>query len=444
MNNTSGLDSSRCIGSMINSRKEGIGNAVATLKWVDADDLVVDDSIFHSDLLPSDASKPPCSVASAVPRKKSRTTKGVEVAKKYKKAPEAPRRFKSAFIFFSIEKHREIRESLQNTGQKEKTTNVAKMVSEAWKGMCKEEREIWEDKARKDRARYEVEAASYNGPWKVIAKRAKKPQDAPKRPMSAFLSFSNKRRMHVMRSNPNLTQGEISALLSKMWNEAPAEVRDTHMNQELEAREIYKRDIAAWRERDKEEKSKRRSARETKAAEMADATNSDTIGAHTEPLALVDMLASLPSEDYAVSSHTMVHDQNFARHAHSGSTACFEPQQLPFQQLSDDNQRQQETLDSLIRANMTAIMGFQQQTMTWQHLFSNNVGFQPQQTLSLHQQRSLQTHTTLSIDRNVRPTVSLQHYGGIDNFQDLNILSNAQGRDDDNGMMDWVDFALGE
>ena len=105
---------------MINSRKEGIGNAVATLKWVDADDLVVDDSIFHSDLLPSDVSKPPCSVASAVPRKKSRTTKGAEVEKKYKKAPEAPRRFKSAFIFFSIEKHREIRESLQNTGQKEK------------------------------------------------------------------------------------------------------------------------------------------------------------------------------------------------------------------------------------------------------------------------------------------------------------------------------------
>jgi hypothetical protein len=108
------------IGSMLNSRKEGIGNAVATVKWVDADDLVIDDSIFHSDLLPSDVSKPPCSVASAVPRKKSRTTKGAEVAKKYKKAPEAPRRFKSAFIFFSIEKHREIRESLQNTGQKEK------------------------------------------------------------------------------------------------------------------------------------------------------------------------------------------------------------------------------------------------------------------------------------------------------------------------------------
>jgi hypothetical protein len=34
-------------------------------------------------------------------------------AKKYKKAPDAPRRFRSAFIFFSIDKHREFRESLE-------------------------------------------------------------------------------------------------------------------------------------------------------------------------------------------------------------------------------------------------------------------------------------------------------------------------------------------
>jgi HMG (high mobility group) box len=320
----------------------------------------------------------------------------------------------------------------------QQTTNVAKMVSEAWKGMYKEEREIWEEKARKDRARYEVEAASYRGPWKVVAKRAKKPQDAPKRPMSAFLSFSNKRRMHVMRSNPNLTQGEISALLSKMWNEAPAEVRDTHMNQELEAREIYKRDIAAWREKDKEEKSKKRSARETKAAEMADSTNSGTIGPHTEPLTLVDMLSCIPSEDFAAYSRATVHDQNFARYASSSNTACFEQQQVAFQQQSDVNQVQQETLDSLIRANMAAVMGFQQQTMTWQHLFSNSIGFQP----LAHQQIGLQTQMSLSMDHNVRASLQLQR--GITNFPEDNDLLNSQGKDEDKGMMDWVDFALGE
>lgn len=39
---------------------------------------------------------------------------------KYKKAPGAPRRFKSAFIFFSTEKHKEIRQGLGLDGAKEK------------------------------------------------------------------------------------------------------------------------------------------------------------------------------------------------------------------------------------------------------------------------------------------------------------------------------------
>jgi hypothetical protein len=39
---------------------------------------------------------------------------------KYKKAPGAPRRFKSAYMFFSTEKHRSIREELAEKGESEK------------------------------------------------------------------------------------------------------------------------------------------------------------------------------------------------------------------------------------------------------------------------------------------------------------------------------------
>ena len=39
---------------------------------------------------------------------------------KYKKAPGAPRRFKSAYMFFSPEKHRSIREELAAKGTTEK------------------------------------------------------------------------------------------------------------------------------------------------------------------------------------------------------------------------------------------------------------------------------------------------------------------------------------
>jgi hypothetical protein len=39
---------------------------------------------------------------------------------KYKKAPDAPKRFKSAFIIFSAEKHKEIKDNFAKEGRSEK------------------------------------------------------------------------------------------------------------------------------------------------------------------------------------------------------------------------------------------------------------------------------------------------------------------------------------
>ena len=39
---------------------------------------------------------------------------------KYKKAPQAPRRFKSSYMFFSTEKHRLIRQELAEKGEIDK------------------------------------------------------------------------------------------------------------------------------------------------------------------------------------------------------------------------------------------------------------------------------------------------------------------------------------
>lgn len=54
------------------------------------------------------------------------TDKATPVSKrtlsKLKKAPDAPKRFKSAFIFFSTEKHKEIRSQLGDKGLAEKVS----------------------------------------------------------------------------------------------------------------------------------------------------------------------------------------------------------------------------------------------------------------------------------------------------------------------------------
>jgi hypothetical protein len=122
------------------------------------------------------------------------------------------------------------------------------MVSQAWKTLSPDEREIWEEMARRDKARYEVEKKFYNGPWKVLAtKRSQKDPNAPKRPMSAFLAFSNLKRAEVKEMNPGLGNSERSRVLAKMWKEAPEDERKEYIDKEYKLRQLYKTAIAEWR-----------------------------------------------------------------------------------------------------------------------------------------------------------------------------------------------------
>eukprot|EP00934_Nitzschia_sp_Nitz4_P006598 Nitzschia sp. Nitz4//scaffold191_size41780//39658//41064//NITZ4_007478-RA/size41780-augustus-gene-0.65-mRNA-1//1//CDS//3329540214//6588//frame0 len=187
---------------------------------------------------------------------------------KYKKAPQAPRRFKSSYMFFSTEKHKSIRRDLAEKGEVDKmsTTDVAKMVSQAWKNLSNDEREEWEELARKDKARYEMEKAMYTGPWKVPAKRrSQKDPNAPKRPMSAFLSFSNAKRTEVKDSNPDMGNAEVSRILAQMWKDATEDEKKEHIDKEFKLRQEYKVAIAEWRKTSEDEIQAARKEREDQA-----------------------------------------------------------------------------------------------------------------------------------------------------------------------------------
>lgn len=138
--------------------------------------------------------------------------------------------------------------------------------------MPPEEKENWEKKARKDKARYEVEKSMYKGPWKVPAnKRTPKDPTAPKRPMSAFLAFSNKRRAGLKREHPDATNADLSKMLSKTWREAPEELRKKYMDEEAGLRATYKVEVAKWRKKVAEERKQERTEREAVAMQAAEA-----------------------------------------------------------------------------------------------------------------------------------------------------------------------------
>lgn len=127
-----------------------------------------------------------------------------------------------------------------------RAAEVAKIVAHSWKVLPDQERSKWQEMARLDRARYEREKAAYKGPWKVPDI---KDPNKPKKPVSAFLAFANKRRKAIADANPSLTGTQISSLLSQLWKACPPAIQQSYRDEEAHKREIYKRKRYEWEQR---------------------------------------------------------------------------------------------------------------------------------------------------------------------------------------------------
>ena len=181
-----------------------------------------------------------------------------------------------------------------------KTPDVAKMVSEEWRNLSPEKRAIWDEKARLDKERYEVEKTMYTGPWKIPArKRSQKDPAAPKRPMSSFLSFSNTKRAEVKKQNPGMTNTDASKLLAKMWKEAPKEEKQSHIEREAKLREQYKKDMAQFREKAKKEEAEARERREQMARNLMQHRNNEIQASSERGFGMQSAIAGPASSDQA-------------------------------------------------------------------------------------------------------------------------------------------------
>lgn len=175
--------------------------------------------------------------------------------------PKAPR---SAFICFSDSIKKEITERRD----KLKTKDILKLVADDWKKLSPRERAYWDEEARNDKVRYVREKAEYKGPWNIPKRRAKKHPMAPKRPMSAFLKFSQKTRKEVKMNNPDMSNTDVSRLLGEMWRNASARTRAPFVEEELRERANYKEVAKAFRDKlAKEDAASRTSHEAAMAAE---------------------------------------------------------------------------------------------------------------------------------------------------------------------------------
>lgn len=90
-----------------------------------------------------------------------------------KKAPQAPKRFKTAYICFVADKMEEVKYQMKQY-EGYKVTDVLKVLSNMWRQLSPMEKRKYERMAELDKERYLNEISTYSGPLQVPNKRQKK------------------------------------------------------------------------------------------------------------------------------------------------------------------------------------------------------------------------------------------------------------------------------
>jgi len=124
---------------------------------------------------------------------------------------------------------------------------------------------VFEKLAEDDRKRYVAEVKALHGTTKGIRRKVME-CGAPKRPMSAYLHFSNKRRAKFKKDHPGASTAELSRMLSHAWKTCDPAVKATYVNTEKEQRAKYKEAYAKWK---REKKQKEEEEQDSKPAAIA-------------------------------------------------------------------------------------------------------------------------------------------------------------------------------
>lgn len=150
------------------------------------------------------------------------------VADRKKKDPLAPKRGKSAYLFFCADFRDTVKKDL---GADSKATDVTKELGARWNTLKeskskndKQKLSKYEKMAEEDKSRYEAEKAEYvppEGDEKPNRRGGKKnvEKTGPKRAKSAYLFFCDAHRNTIKSEHPEMKATEITGELGRRWND---------------------------------------------------------------------------------------------------------------------------------------------------------------------------------------------------------------------------------
>ncbi|CAB9527435.1 FACT complex subunit SSRP1 [Seminavis robusta] len=185
-----------------------------------------------------------------------------KVKKANSKDPNKPKGKMSSYMYYS----KDHRARIQEENPEATFGEVAKLLGLAFKALSAEDRKKYDDMAKVDKQRHAEEMKNYTPPegsgegkgaTKAKGKgKGKKDPNEPKRPMTAFMLFSNANRQRVKEENPGISFGDIGRKMGELFKALSPEERAKYDEKNAKDKERYKREMDAYKAKGKADAAK--------------------------------------------------------------------------------------------------------------------------------------------------------------------------------------------
>lgn len=125
-----------------------------------------------------------------------------------------PKKARSAYVFYTIEKRPELKAKHADLDFGQLTQRVA----DGWNQLSEAQKAPYEAQAAADKTRFDGENKDFNEAHPEVARRRKKARkNAPKKARSAYLYYTQEVRPTVSAANPGIGFGELTKLVAAQW-----------------------------------------------------------------------------------------------------------------------------------------------------------------------------------------------------------------------------------
>lgn len=136
----------------------------------------------------------------------------------------------------------------ENRKKGESYAKLCQTLSIVWKTMNENDKLKYYEKEANDLARYKREESLLNSRDRQILKRIRKkrkldrPENYPKRPLSAYQLFVKEQRPKIKENNPAFTFEQIGKELGKQWKEIESNLKESYDKIAIQESERYKQE----------------------------------------------------------------------------------------------------------------------------------------------------------------------------------------------------------